>query len=146
MGKAIVIDIDGVILDSAFLFDEIFKLGLKGDAMWDYFHEHCNSPRVTFMKNIISLVKNISPEVSVMLSTSRNDICRRDTEERLQEENFLYNYLYMRRDGDYRQSSDIKREHLKDISKNFEIIAFIDDDLSNCQMAKDEGILALRRV
>ena len=97
MGKAIVIDIDGVILDSAFLFDEIFKLGLKGDAMWDYFHEHCNSPRVTFMKNIISLVKNISPEVSVMLSTSRNDICRRETEERLQEENFLYNYLYMRR-------------------------------------------------
>ena len=54
--KAIVLDIDGVILNTAFLFEEIFNLKLKGTAMWDYFHEHCNSDRVKVMSNFKALL------------------------------------------------------------------------------------------
>ena len=35
--KAIVIDIDGVILDSNLILKEIYDLKLKGDTMWSYF-------------------------------------------------------------------------------------------------------------
>ena len=43
-------------------------------------------------------------------------------------------------------ASEVKREHLIEIMKEFDIIAFIDDDLQNCEMAKELGILSLRRV
>ena len=40
---AIVLDVDGVLLKSDIIHQEIFELKLKGDNMWDYFYEHCNS-------------------------------------------------------------------------------------------------------
>lgn len=144
--KAIVVDIDGVILDSDLILKEIYDLKLKGDAMWSYFHSNCNGNRVTFLSNITSLLNSLDSSVTVVLSTSRNECCREGTEKRLHEEGLLYSKLYMRPVNDYRPSSEVKREHLKDIQKSYDVIAFVDDDLSNCQMAKNEGILALRRV
>lgn len=142
--KAIVLDIDGVILDSAIILKEIYNLELRGDEMWEYFHKNCNGQKVTFIKNISPFLEALN--VRIILSTARNDKCRQSTEDRLNEEEIPYYSLYMRKDGDYRPSDEVKKEHLQNISKNFDIIAFIDDDLANCQMAKEEGILALRRV
>ena len=42
----VVLDVDGVILYTSFIFEEILKLGLKGDKRWDYFHANCNSDKV----------------------------------------------------------------------------------------------------
>ena len=144
--KAIVLDIDGVILDSAIILKEIYNLELRGDDMWSYFHEHCNSSRVSLIKNIYPLLDSFKAHIYVILSTARNDKCRKSTEERLHDEGFPYDFLYMRKDGDYRPSTEVKRDHLRQISQKFDIIAFIDDDLSNCQMAEEEGIFALRKV
>ena len=44
--KAVVIDIDGVILDSSFILKEIHEKGLKGEEKWDYYYNNCNSDRV----------------------------------------------------------------------------------------------------
>ena len=52
----------------------------------------------------------------------------------------------MRKNGDYRPALEIKREHLVEIMKNFNVLLFIDDDLANCRMAEELGILALRKV
>ena len=49
--KAIVLDVDGVILDSSKVFEELFKRKLKGDEKWEYFRENCNGSDVTFIKN-----------------------------------------------------------------------------------------------
>lgn len=144
--KAIVIDIDGVILDSDLILKEIYDLKLRGDAMWSHFHSNCNGNRVTFLSNITSLLSSLDSSVTVVLSTSRNECCREETEKRLHKEGLSYSELYMRPVNDCRPSSEVKREHLKDIQESYDVIAFIDDDLSNCQMAKDEGLLALRRV
>lgn len=144
--KAVVLDVDGVILDSTIILKEMYNLGLRGDEMWSYFQKNCNSSRVPFIKKVYPLIENFKDNIHIILSTARNDKCRKSTEERLYNEGFPYTYLYMRKDGDYRPSAEIKREHLKDISQKFDIIAFIDDDLSNCQMAEEEGIFALRKV
>lgn len=144
--KAIILDIDGVLLDSAVILREIYDLKLNGDEMWAYFHEHCNGPKVSSMKNICPLLSSIDRSVRIILSTARNDKCRKSTEERLHKEGFSYDGLYMRANGDYRPSPEVKKDHLRLISQEFDIIAFIDDDLTNCQMAKEEGIFALRKV
>ena len=40
MRKAIVLDLDGVILKTEPIFKEIYMQDLKGDAKWDYFCEN----------------------------------------------------------------------------------------------------------
>ena len=144
--RAIVLDIDGVILDSEIILQEIYDLKLKGDDMWEYFQKNCNSSRVTSISSVYPLIASFGNSTHVILSTARNDKCRQETERKLKDENFPYEFLYMRKDGDYRSSAEVKRDHLKDIARKFDIIAFIDDDLSNCEMAKGEGIFALRKV
>lgn len=144
--KAIVLDIDGVILDSAIVLEEIYNLKLHGDEMWNYFHKHCNGPKVAFIESAFSLLESLDPNVYIILSTARNDRCRKSTEERLHDEGFPYDFLYMRKNEDYRPSPEVKKDHLELISQEFDVIAFIDDELTNCEMAKGEGIFALRRA
>ena len=149
--KAIVFDIDGVILDTSFLFDEIFRLGLKGDAMWDYFYENCNSEKVQFIKGFEELYitlhsLKVDESIKFILLTSRNEKGREGTEKKLRPICGSFDALYMRPEGDYRDSQVLKKETLQQLQKVYDIILFIDDDLKNCEAAKELGIYSLRKV
>lgn len=149
--KAIVFDIDGVMLDTAFLFEEIFKLGLKGDAMWNYFHENCNSEKVKFIKGFEKFYVTLhalraSDNVKFILLTSRNEKVREETEKKLWSICGSFDALYMRPKEDYRESHILKKEALQQIQKLYDVILFIDDDLKNCEAAKELGIYSLRKV
>ena len=144
--KAIVLDVDGVCLDSSAIIKELFDLELKGDAKWDYFREHCNGDRVKVINSTRLFINDIYPKCQIILSTARNEKCREATEKRLREDNFIFDELYMRPQNDYSLAPEIKRNHLLKIMESYDIIAFIDDDLANCEMAKELGILALRKV
>lgn len=166
--KAIVCDIDGVLLNSQFILDEIHKLGLKGEEKWEYFYEHCNSNRVEVIEETKKFLDTIDSgyyvtkeniidgfdsythcdrqKYIIIISTARNEKCRTATEDKLFYEHIGYDKMYMRKDGDLRPACEVKREHLLQIMEEFDVIAFIDDDLQNCEMAKSLGILSLRRV
>lgn len=143
---AVILDVDGVLLKSEGVLKEILHLNLKGNDKWDYFHRHCNESDVPFMYNILPLLYSLDSEVHILLSTARNEKCRKSTEARLRREFPEWKKLYMRADGDLRSSSEVKKDHLHEISKKYHILAFIDDDLSNCIMARDFGLIALRKV
>ena len=144
----IVFDIDGVLLDTEYIFKEIFDLKLKGDAKWDYFLKYCNSDRTQPIKNTLDLWFCLSHRYKTFISTARNEKCKNETLLKLAQNCFFTteDNLLMRKDGDYRPAIEVKKEHLIQIMKNFNIILFIDDDLANCEMAKGLGILALRKV
>lgn len=151
MDRAIILDVDGVILDSAFLFEEIFKLGLKGNDMWNYFHEHCNSDRVQLIPNfysfyvpLYSMAENI--KAKIILLTSRNESVREETKKKLRKEGFFYDELYMRPNKDYREAHILKKETLQELKNKYNIIMYVDDDLKNCEVAKELGIYSLRKV
>ena len=164
--KAIVIDIDNCVLNTQFILDEIHKLGLKGEEKWDYFYNHCNDVEVisetkkfldtidsgyyVTKENIIDGFDSYThcdrQKYVIIISTARNEKCREATEDKLWDEGIRWDYLYMRKDGDLRPAHEVKREHLLQIMEEFDVIAFIDDDLQNCEMAKELGILSLRRV
>lgn len=150
MRSAIIFDCDNVLLNTAFIFKEILDLGLKGDAKWDYFIQNCNSDKVTAVPKASEFFFKILsyPNTDIFISTARNEKCREETYIKLMKECFIIpkENLYMRKDGDYRSSQEVKKEHLIDISKTHNIIAFIDDELANCEIAKEMGILALRKV
>ena len=146
--KAIILDIDGVILNTEFILREIHEKGLKGDEMWDYFYNNCNSDRVQLMQGIKEYIQYFTydNDVYTIISTARNEKCASATKQKLQQEGIYFDKLYMRLIDDLSPAACVKREHLERIMKDFDVIAFIDDDLTNCQMAKSLGILALRVV
>lgn len=148
MRRAIVLDLDGVILKTEPLFKEMYMRELKGDAMWDYFHSNCNKDDVKLVpgfKDFYRVLTNALP-LAIIISTARNEKCRQATIEKLLKEHIIFDHLYMRTDGDYRPSQEVKQEHLQDIMKNYEVVGFVDDDLNNCEMAKELGIFSMRKV
>lgn len=148
MFKVIVCDIDGVLLETQYLLKEIHNLGLTGDAKWEHFYRNCNSDRVHLADGAMELIHFIDASTNsiLILSTARNEKCRHETMSKLWSYGISFLELYMRPDGDLRPSAEIKREHLKEIMKKYNVALFIDDDLSNCKMAKELGVLALRKV
>ena len=148
--RTIVLDVDGVILNTAFLFGEIFDLRLKGTAMWDYFHEHCNSDRVKLIPSFLPfynlLIARSYSDTDLILLTSRNEKVREATEAKLHKEGIYYDKLFMRPDNDYREASILKQETLHELQKEYNIVLFVDDDLKNCEAAKELGIYTMRKV
>lgn len=148
MRRAIVIDCDGVILNTSHIFKKLHELDLKVDAKWDYFHEHCNSDEVELMPGIRKFFTTIYNDLplAIIVSTARNEKVREATISKLLKHGIIIDHLYMRKNGDYRPSAEVKREHLQEIMKEYNVTMFIDDDIENCEMAKELGILALRKV
>lgn len=145
--KAIVCDIDGVLLNPQFIIDEIHKLGLKGDEKWEYFYKHCNSDRVEVIEEMLNLLRVFERDGYLpIILTARNDKCYFETDLKLCNCGVFAYKMYMRSYCDLRPACEVKREHLIEIMKEFDVITFIDDDIDNCKMAKDLGILVLRRV
>jgi len=144
--KVIVCDIDGMVLNTQFILDEIHELGLKGEDEWEYFCKNCNSDRVQLMPRIKEYLSGLHSEVGRFFMTARNEKCVEETAKKLESFKIRVDRLYMRIQNDLRPACEIKREHLLQIMEEFDIIAFIDDNLQNCEMAKELGILALRRV
>ena len=143
--KAIVCDIDGVLLNSSHIMQEAEDLELYDDLKWDYFYNHCNDVEVIEETKKLLFLFWIN-DVTMIFSTARNEKCSDSTLKKLAFESIFCDRIYMRKDGDLRPSYEVKREHLLKIMEEFDIIAFIDDDIENCKMAKDLGILALRKV
>ena len=69
MEKAVVFDIDGVLLDTEYIFREILDLKLKGDAKWDYFIGHCNSDRTKPIESALNLWYCLSSRFKIFIST-----------------------------------------------------------------------------
>ena len=149
--NCIVLDVDVVILNTAFLCEEIFELKLKGDDMWDYFHAHCNSDRVKLLPRFEDLFvflydMKVHSNIHFILLTSRNEKVRKETEYKLRTEGVFFDNLIMRPEKDYREASVLKKEALQELQKEYNIIMYVDDDLNNCEAAKELGIYALRKV
>lgn len=151
MKNCIVLDVDGVILNTAFIFTEIFNLGLKGDEMWNYFHKNCNSNKVELVPKFeefytLLLSAKFQLNVEFILLTSRNEKVREETENKLKLEGIIFDKLIMRPEKDYREAHVLKKETLQALSKEYNILMYVDDDLNNCEAAKELGIFSLRKV
>lgn len=152
--KAIICDIDGVILDSSQVFKEIEEQGLTGDAKWEYFDRNANGPCVFSNKRMIEIIHNFYEKgYKIIFLSARSERIEKETAHRLMQEflHYMKNVvnifdfeLLMRPEGDYSPSAEIKEKHLKDIKEKYDIICAFDDDDSNCEMFERNNILSFK--
>lgn len=133
--KAIICDIDGT-------------LAKKGDR--DIFDEskiYLDSV-IEPVKHILTAVNNdvtsIKTKPAIIVVSGRKDSCYKQTEKWLKDNGVCFDTLYMRKDGDNRCDTIVKKEiydnHIKDYH---DVLYVIDDRHKVLQMWKDEGLFTI---
>ena len=152
--KAIICDVDGVLLDTSRIIKEIHERKLKGDEKWDFFHKYANHPDYAIknedMFNLINFF--LENGFYVFLLTARQEKIHSDTISYLWTGDVKLELfkgkanLIMRPDDNKMQACDLKEMQLKELQKDYDIRLAIDDDLQNCKMFEKNGILTLRAM
>jgi predicted kinase len=125
---------------SLFIFDidgSLAEMHDRGPFEWEKVkNDHCR-------KDIANMLSNLKENGNtVYLFSGRSDICRKETEEWLKENNIEYDGLFMRKDGDNRKDSIIKRELFMEnvYNKGFYVCGVIDDRPQIIRLWKELGI------
>lgn len=151
MKKAIICDIDGCLLNTEKVFEEILRKKLKGNDKWDYFHKQANNPSlVSKNRKLFDMLNNYKKlNYQVILLTARSMEIYSDTYHYLTQGegvNLEIPLLLMRKLDDRRPAYIVKQEILNELQKEYYIELAIDDEAENCEMFKRNGILTLKVV
>lgn len=152
--KAIICDIDGVILDVSQVFKEIEEQSLTGDAKWEYFDRHANGLHVYPEKRMIEIIHNFYNQgYKIIFLSARRERTEVETAKRLLQEFFYYIEskfkifdfeILMRPEGVKSPSAEVKEKHLIELKKKYDILCAFDDDDSNCAMFEKNNILTFK--
>lgn len=131
MRKAIICDIDGTLAE-------------RGDrSPFDYSKVNLDKPK----RDIIKLVNMMhTRDVDVLLFSGREDSCHDATVAWLKAHNVGYDHLFMRKTGDHRKDSIVKKEIYDAFVKDlYEIIFVLDDRDQVVEMWRKElGLTCLQ--
>lgn len=138
----IICDIDGTLADIAHRLPHI----KNGNKNWKAFNEgvHLDGPVPAIIELVHELYHN---DNGMLLVSGRGEEVRKPTTAWLEQHQIPYDRLYMRPAGDYRKDTEIKREILDQIHKDYpgEPIRFvIDDRTSVVKMWREAGLTCLQ--
>jgi len=149
--KAIICDIDGVLLDTSKVFKQIEDFYLTGNIKWKYFNRHANDNDVPCDIRIMRILEwFVDNGYKIIFLTARSEEIYRQTRAKIQYEQALYankpfDFLLIMRPSDVLAPSDeVKYNALLEIEKKYNIFCAIDDDADNCDMFASKGILTLQ--
>lgn len=136
-GKPIVIvDMDGTLAHVAHRLHHIKAPGRKN---WRAFFEGMDSDPLN--EDIAAMVRRLAPDHEILIVTGRPDTYRRRTESWLRKHQVPFHQIYMRRSGDHRPDTVVKKEILDSLGSRKEFVELvIDDRPSVCDMWRDCGL------
>lgn len=138
---AIIMDIDGVLANS---YHPDFK---EQFAKGDFSVFERGIPNYPAFSWAIALVQALSKDHRILFVTARNEDYRDSTIDWLHRNipsQTIYGCdLYMRKTGDTREDSEIKRELFAKFSTRYNILFAVDDNWNNCRLWESLGIPAL---
>lgn len=123
MDKAIIVDLDGTLADVEHRVSYV-RMNPKD---WKNFNEHMiHDPINHWCDELIKAMKKQG--YKIIFVTGRGEDYRNHTESWLLKHNVSYDFLYMRKIGDYREDNDVKEEIYKNFIKDKFNILFVVDD------------------
>jgi hypothetical protein len=134
-GRAVVVDIDGVLSDAA--TRQHYLEAPRRD--WQSFFEACgDDPVIEEMRVLLDLLE---PGIRVVLLTARPARVHHLTAAWLGRYKVRWDLLIMRPWGDYELSRDFKQSSVWDLRDyGFDLLLGIEDDRRNVEMLRSEGI------
>ena len=134
-GRAVVVDIDGVLSDAA--TRQHYLEAPRRD--WQAFFEACgDDPVIEEMRVLLDLLE---PGIRVVLLTARPARVHHLTAAWLGRYKIRWDLLIMRPWGDYELSRDFKQSSVWDLRDyGFDLLLGIEDDRRNVEMLRAEGI------
>lgn len=97
--------------------------------------------------HIAAILRAIRPGVMRIMTTGRTEDCRFNMFRWLRQHELPIDRLYMRKVGDQRKDSEVKREIMREIrGEGFDIRYVIDDRPQVCDMWREEGLKVMQVV
>lgn len=149
--KAIICDIDGVLLDTEHIFKKIEELGLTGSSKWEYFNRHANDYDVKIDSRVIEILETFAQNgFRIIFLTARAQEIESHTKAKIDMAiglyaNRIFNYLLLMRPyANYESPENVKETWLNLLREKYEIYCALDDDASNCEMFAKNKILTMQ--
>lgn len=149
--KAIICDIDGVLLDTQHIFERIENAQLTGRDKWDFFNRHANEHDVVADSRVVEILETFSEKgFRIIFLTARMNEIESQTKAKIdmaigQYANRIFPYLLiMRPTKNFDSSENVKERWVEILRENYHIFCAIDDDPKNCEMFAKNKILTLQ--
>lgn len=125
MTRAIICDLDGTL--ASVEHRRRFVMPVEGRRkQWHEFHRRLSLDAP--VPEVLGILRALQDDVSIVLTSGRPDAYRYQTEWWLMEHEVPYDELFMRRQGDSRLDSIVKREiYERDIAPKYQVVYAIDD-------------------
>ena len=149
--KAIICDIDGVLLETKHIFEEIEKANLTGASKWDYFNRRANDYDVEVDSRVIELLETFANQgFRIIFLTARSIEIEKQTRAKIElaiarfSESIFDFLLIMRPSRNIDSADKVKETWLHLLREKYDVMFAIDDDKANCDMFKSNNILTLQ--
>ena len=145
--KAIICDIDGCVIDTSRIYEEIAEKGITGADKFAYFEEYANDPaKALINQQLVDILEFLRMQgYKIIFSTARSKAIKVGTITRLRG-CMMYSDIYMRDLDDFRPAAEVKTDHLKRIKEFYDVHIAIDDEDDNLKMFSQNNILAMKVI
>lgn len=150
--KAIVIDIDGVLLDVSKLYKKIEELQLQGQDKWDFFHKNANNAEYVIKLEEFFTLANLynNAGYKIIILTSRRDLIGKSTLHYLLNGDVkldnLTEMVLRPANKEGTPSYLYKKEEIQKLHKRYDIELILDDEYANCAIFRQLGFTVLRVI
>lgn len=138
--KAIIVDLDGTLCD---VEHRVHHVRSK-PKNWSAFNQAMDQDQPYFWCiELIAAMK--ARDYKIYFVTGRDENFREMTTAWLKRHNVIFDELYMRRDQDFREDSEVKEEiYLSKIEKNAQVLFVVDDRKSVVERWRKLGLTCLQ--
>lgn len=136
---AIIVDLDGTLADIA--HRRVHVEGKKKD--WKSFNQNIIEDALNFWCR--EIIRRMIPDHEILLVSGRTEELREETLAWLKKFEVPFTELFMRKRGDHRDDTVVKREiYRHSIRPTHDVLFVIDDRAKVVRMWRDEGLVCLQ--
>lgn len=139
---AIGFDLDGTLADTRTITHFVNK-DEKGRRNFDMFHR--SSLFVPPNEDVVKILKNAQAEgYAVLITTARGEDYKEVSQKWLHENGIEFDNYYCRKRGDSRPDYVVKDEMFHEISKDYDLLHMVDDNIQAIRAWEEHGVLVTK--
>ena len=140
--KCVIFDIDGTLADHR----HRLKYIEKDPKDWDSFNKESSKDEPNkWCYHLCRSIFMYANNINVMIITGRSDKCKEITEQWFKENLIPYDHIYMRKEGDFRQDFEVKKEIYEQYIKNkYKVLFVVEDRTQVVEMWRSLDIICLQ--